>query len=98
MVVSEKQVWGRPSTNFDASCSISCSIVLVEICFGIAFAVMLWTGRWRLAGLFEWILAFLGTFYILAFVGFVAVPQEGESAKHDRERQPLLSEIRSQNE
>jgi hypothetical protein len=75
---------------------VSCVTVLIEICFGIAFTITLWTSRWRLAGIFEWIIAFLGAFYILAFVGFVTVPQEG--ANHDREREPLLSEDQSHEE
>ena len=75
------------------SCSANCAIVVIEICFGVAFSVTLWTDRWRLAGILEWVLAFLGTFYILTFVGFVAVPQEG--AIHDPEREPLLPDCQS---
>ena len=78
------------------SCSANCAIVVIEISFGVAFTITMWTGRWRLAGIFEWVLAFLGTFYILTFVGFVAVPQEG--AIHDREREPLLPECQSREE
>lgn len=41
---------------------------------GLTFVGLMYTKRWRLAGIFEWILAFLGCFYMLAFIGFVAVP------------------------
>lgn len=39
---------------------------------GLAFVGLMYTGHMRIAGIFEWILAFLGCFYMLAFVGFVA--------------------------
>ena len=44
-------------------------------------------GYWRVAGILEWIMAFIGTFYILSFIGFVSVPEEGIAAE---ERRALL--------
>ncbi|OMP85102.1 hypothetical protein BK809_0000856 [Diplodia seriata] len=55
-------------------CAFSAVIVFLEVVMGLIFTGFMYTGHWRLAGIFEWILAFLGCFYMLAFIGFVAVP------------------------
>ncbi|KAF2088616.1 hypothetical protein K490DRAFT_56011 [Saccharata proteae CBS 121410] len=70
-------------------CSASAIIVLIEVGLGVAFVALMYTGYWRLSGILEWTMAFVGSFYVMAFVGFVAVPPEGID---ERERDPLLRE------
>ncbi|KAF2147233.1 uncharacterized protein K452DRAFT_282223 [Aplosporella prunicola CBS 121167] len=70
-------------------CSASATIVLTEVGLGTCFTGLMYSGYWRIAGIFEWTMAFVGSLYMLAFVGFVAVPPEGIDA---RERDPLLQE------
>ncbi|EOD46758.1 Mg2+ transporter protein CorA-like/Zinc transport protein [Neofusicoccum parvum] len=53
-------------------CAFSAVIVFLEVVMGLMFVGLMYTDHMRLAGIFEWILAFLGCFYMLAFIGFVA--------------------------
>lgn len=71
-------------------CAFSAFVVLLEVVMGLAFVGLMYTGHMRIAGIFEWILAFLGCFYMLAFVGFVAVPIDNKAEA--QERTPLLQE------
>ncbi|KAL0257700.1 hypothetical protein SLS55_006863 [Diplodia seriata] len=72
-------------------CAFSAVIVFLEVVMGLIFTGFMYTGHWRLAGIFEWILAFLGCFYMLAFIGFVAVPVPRDEVDA-QERRPLLAE------
>ncbi|KAF4536130.1 hypothetical protein DIS24_g8504 [Lasiodiplodia hormozganensis] len=72
-------------------CAFSAFIVFLEVVMGLTFVGLMYTEHWRLAGIFEWILAFLGCFYMLAFIGFVAVPVPREEVEAG-ERRPLLQE------
>jgi TM2 domain-containing membrane protein YozV len=47
-------------------------IVLIEMCLGAAFLVFLGKGWWRVAGILEWIVSFLGAFWLYTFIGYVA--------------------------
>lgn len=67
--------------------------------------VLLYSESWRVAGILEWIVSYLGAFWLLNFIGYVAyvnprlcqtiltsrlsVPDEGIDI---RERDPLLGE------
>jgi len=68
-------------------CIVNAAVVSVEICLGAAFMVFLSNEWWRVAGILEWIVSFLGVPWLSTFVGFVAVPEEGIDI---RERDPLL--------
>ncbi|KAK7565507.1 hypothetical protein IWX92DRAFT_410100 [Phyllosticta citricarpa] len=70
-------------------CSASVTIVAIEVVLGVFFTALMYMSFWRTAGVLEWVMAFIGCLYMLAFVGFVAVPPEGIDA---RERDPLLQE------
>ena len=63
-------------------------VVVITILSALFIASMV-TGHWRTAGIIEWTLSYCGAIYIWAFVGFVAVPEEGID---QRERAPLLGE------
>ncbi|PHH73326.1 hypothetical protein CDD82_5540 [Ophiocordyceps australis] len=51
-----------------ASFWIKLAFIIVEIALAIAFAVCSWTNRRNLAAIFEWIVAFIFTLYILSYV------------------------------
>jgi len=70
-------------------CVCSTVVVTIEAILSISFVIMMCSGYWRVTGIIEWIISFLGAFYILAFVGFVAIPEEGIDI---HERDPLLSD------
>ncbi|KAF2457416.1 Frag1/DRAM/Sfk1 [Lineolata rhizophorae] len=70
-------------------CIASTAVVALEVCLAIPFMFFMYTGWYRFAGVLEWVICFTGVFYILAFVGFVAVPKE---ALFEQERQQLLQE------
>jgi hypothetical protein len=80
-------------------------IVLIEMCLGAAFLVFLGEGWWRVAGILEWIVSFLGAFWLYTFIGYVAyvkfvAPRTLKTLTLDcrtpkeeieiREREPLL--------
>lgn len=62
----------RSLLTFYLSCAFSAAIVFTEVVIGLSFTGLMYTGHMRLAGIFEWILAFLGCGYMLCFIGFVA--------------------------
>lgn len=53
------------------SCLISLAIVILEVVVTVTFFGCSWGGHQRIAGILEWIVAFMGAFYIWAFVGLV---------------------------
>ncbi|KAL8883799.1 MAG: hypothetical protein Q9215_008010 [Flavoplaca cf. flavocitrina] len=53
-------------------CLISLGIFLSEVILSAAFWGFSWTDHERTGGILEWVVAFVGTFYILTFVGFVS--------------------------
>lgn len=70
-------------------CIITTVIVWVEVCLGATFMVLLYNEWYRVAGILEWIISYLGVFWLFTFVGYVAIPDEGIDI---RERDPLLGE------
>lgn len=53
------------------SCLISLAIVILVVVVTIAFFGCSWGGHQRIAGILEWVVSFMGAFYIWAFVGLV---------------------------
>jgi len=70
-------------------CIVTTVIVWVEVCLGGAFMWLLWHEWYRVAGILEWIVSYLGVFWLASFIGYVAVPDEGIDV---RERDPLLGD------
>jgi len=64
--------------------------VFVDFCLGVAFYTFMRSKYWRIAGILEWIMAFTGTLYLWAFIGFMSVPEEGIG---DEEREALLRRV-----
>jgi len=87
-VVYWDQVW-KPSVfhNLRFYATMSAVAVLTDFGLGVAFYYFMSVGYWRIAGILEWVMAFVGAFYIWAFVGFVSVPEDGID---DSEREALL--------
>lgn len=50
---------------------VNTAIVAVSTILGIAFVVLLINGWFRTAGFFEWTVTYLGSFWLLSFVGFL---------------------------
>ena len=61
----------------------------IEFCMGIAFTILLYLRFYRISGILEWVMAFLFTFYFLAFTGFLILPAE-EGGEDINEETPLL--------
>ena len=61
---------------------------LLEFGLGVVFTALIWTGFYRICGIVEWVMAFWFTFYFLAFVGFLVVPEETQGDVD--EETPLL--------
>ncbi|KAF1981203.1 hypothetical protein K402DRAFT_241637 [Aulographum hederae CBS 113979] len=70
-------------------CTVNMVIVWIEVVLGVIFVITINTSHYRTAGFLEWTITILGGFYILAFVGFVAVPDDGVDV---HERDPLLGD------
>lgn len=47
-------------------------LLLVEVLLGGTFIGLLWTGQSKSCGFVEWVMAFLFTFYLWAFIGLLA--------------------------
>lgn len=61
--------------------------MLVDVCLGVAFYILMQEEFWKTSGILEWTMAFTGSMYIWSFIGFVSVPQEGID---EAERRALL--------
>ncbi|KAI0136767.1 Frag1/DRAM/Sfk1 [Xylariales sp. AK1849] len=73
-------------------CVVNTALVLCQVAVCISFVALMYNGRYKPAGFLEWTLTYLGSFWLLSFVGYTKF-REGEDPKppSDAERQPLLS-------
>lgn len=58
---------------FMDSATLSTTLILIELFLGVAFLSLTVDDEnadYRVAGILEWIIAFLGTIYLWLFVGF----------------------------
>lgn len=62
------------------------TLLIIEVVLGICFTALLWTGYYRVAGILEWVMSFLFTGYIWAFIGFWNPSDDSAAA----EETPLL--------
>ncbi|KAI0479430.1 hypothetical protein GGR56DRAFT_673353 [Xylariaceae sp. FL0804] len=75
-------------------CLFNISLVACQAVIGITFVSFMWAGYYRVSGILEWCLTYLGSFWLMSFVGYVRF-REGEEPKVVTvdERQPLLSSV-----
>lgn len=52
-------------------CVIGNAIVLADLILVVGFIGAEWQGYLRVAGILEWVLTFLGGFYLLTFAGYL---------------------------
>ncbi|CAJ2512051.1 Uu.00g076760.m01.CDS01 [Anthostomella pinea] len=73
-------------------CRFNISLVLCQFAVGIVFLSTMYAGDYRVSGIFEWILTYLGAFWLVSFVGYTRF-REGQDPKatDGDERQPLLA-------
>ncbi|KAI1166560.1 hypothetical protein F5B18DRAFT_606251 [Nemania serpens] len=73
-------------------CLLNVFLVLCQVSVGISFVALLRSGHFHIAGILEWCLTYLGSFWLLSFVGYTRF-REGERPvlKDQGERQPLLA-------
>ncbi|KAF2108316.1 Frag1/DRAM/Sfk1 [Lophiotrema nucula] len=87
-VVYFDQVWrASPFRRLRLYCTVSLVTVALDVCLGATFYGVMQTEYWRVSGILEWIMAFTGSVYLWAFIGFVSVPEEGVD---EAERRALL--------
>ncbi|KAH9885946.1 Frag1/DRAM/Sfk1 [Xylariomycetidae sp. FL2044] len=72
-------------------CIFNTCLVLAQFLIGIAFVILMYSGKYRSSGVLEWCLTYSGSFWLMSFVGYTRF-REGEEAKleDEDERQPLL--------
>lgn len=79
-----------PEEKLRRRCIISSNtLFIIEVALGTCFSAFLWTQHYRVAGILEWTMSFLFTFYFWAFVGFL-VEDEDEARAAAAEETPLL--------
>ncbi|KAI1340045.1 hypothetical protein F5Y15DRAFT_62487 [Xylariaceae sp. FL0016] len=77
-------------------CLFNLFLVLCQFCIGVAFVTLMYLDRFMASGVLEWTLTYLGSFWLLSFVGYTMF-RDGEEAKIEDlehrvdERQPLLA-------
>ncbi|PYH88093.1 hypothetical protein BO71DRAFT_366067 [Aspergillus ellipticus CBS 707.79] len=65
--------WGKRSLRVRVFASLSTALILIQLFLGVAFISLTIpddANDYRTAGILEWIIAFLGTFYLWLFCGF----------------------------
>ena len=50
-------------------CIVCVLIAAIEVCLSIVFFACVFTGKMRVAGIFEWIITFIGVGYLISLVG-----------------------------
>ena len=68
------EMWKAPAQGnqlLRRSCVFSNCLLIVELFLGSTFTGLLWTGQFRSAGIVEWVMAFVLTFYFWAFIGLL---------------------------
>lgn len=63
--------------------------MLLDVVLAVAFYGFMGAAYWKTSGVIEWAMAFTGSIYLWALIGFVSVPEEGID---EAERQALLRE------
>ncbi|OCL13231.1 hypothetical protein AOQ84DRAFT_283540 [Glonium stellatum] len=72
-IVYFDQTWNpSPFRRLRVYCILSAMTISIDFCLGVAFYSLMRSEHWKIAGILEWIMAFTGTFYIWAFIGFVS--------------------------
>lgn len=51
-------------------CLLNTFLVLAQAGIGLAFVTLLYIGKYRICGFLEWTLTYIGSFWLLSFVGF----------------------------
>lgn len=51
-------------------CLFNAFLVLSQTALGIAFVYFMYSGRYRIAGFLEWTLCYIGSFWLVSFVGY----------------------------
>ncbi|KAI1179708.1 hypothetical protein F4777DRAFT_396506 [Nemania sp. FL0916] len=73
-------------------CILNIVLVLCQFVVGTVFVILLRSGNFYIAGILEWCLTYMGSFWLLSFIGYTRF-REGENPvlKDQGERQPLLA-------
>ncbi|KAI0602462.1 hypothetical protein F4775DRAFT_588700 [Biscogniauxia sp. FL1348] len=73
-------------------CIFNTSLVLCQFAVGVTFVTLMYSDQFKSAGILEWCLTYLGSIWLVSFVGYTRF-REGEYPKveDERERQPLLA-------
>ncbi|KAI0025778.1 hypothetical protein F4780DRAFT_225280 [Xylariomycetidae sp. FL0641] len=73
-------------------CILNDFLVLCQFVLGTLMVTFMYTGYYRWSGILEWVLCYVGSFWILSFVGYVRFrPGEEPKAEDVDERRPLLA-------
>ncbi|KAF2653418.1 hypothetical protein K491DRAFT_694710 [Lophiostoma macrostomum CBS 122681] len=82
------QAWvPSPFRRLRVFCIASAVTVFADFVLGVGMYSFMQTGYYRVSGVLEWIMAFTGSLYLWAFIGFVSVPKDGID---EGERRALL--------
>ncbi|KAI0466389.1 hypothetical protein F4859DRAFT_307306 [Xylaria cf. heliscus] len=70
-------------------CILNVFLVLCQFSVGVSFMALIYSGHYCASGILEWCLTYMGSFWLLSFVGYI---REGEKIQFEfqGERQPLL--------
>ncbi|KAI0451523.1 hypothetical protein F5B21DRAFT_486844 [Xylaria acuta] len=72
-------------------CIFNTFLVFCQFVVGISFLAFMYSGYYHVSGILEWCLTYMGSFWLLSFVGYTRF-REGEKLQleYQGERQPLL--------
>ncbi|KAI0865502.1 hypothetical protein F4860DRAFT_461680 [Xylaria cubensis] len=72
-------------------CIFNTFLVFCQFLIGLSFLAFMYSGDYRASGILEWCLTYMGSFWLLSFVGYTRF-REGEKLQleYQGERQPLL--------
>ncbi|KAI1480707.1 Frag1/DRAM/Sfk1 [Daldinia eschscholtzii] len=87
------QIWGpMVFVGLRKWCMFNTTLVACQFGCGLAFVILLYDGYFKSSGILEWCLTYLGSLWLLSFVGYTMF-REGDRPviENDPEQQPLLT-------
>ncbi|KAK7948473.1 uncharacterized protein PG986_009359 [Apiospora aurea] len=87
------QTWGPAKfAGLRTWCLLNTGLMACQVVIGLSFVVLMDSGRYRPAGFLEWTLTYLGSFWLLSFVGYTRFRKDIDpQTPGDMERRPLLA-------
>ncbi|KAK6845342.1 hypothetical protein PG995_015452 [Apiospora arundinis] len=87
------QTWGPAKfAGLRRWCILNTFLMAFQVAIGLSFVALMYSGRYKPAGFLEWTLTYLGSFWLLSFIGYTRFREDIDpESPLEAERRPLLA-------